>query len=158
MGQSRAVCWPFCHPLWVAPHNLRPCGAVWERAPRAAVPRWQGQGWLTEGVELRDAGALALGLRGGLAYLTLEGGEEVLAKFFGHVRLQVGLHEEAKALVVDGLGKGQRRRMEVPWALQGDAELPVAGCGGVLCRGPPHWANQLQSPSQNCRLPKSQQW
>lgn len=74
---------------------------------------WQGQRWLTAGVELRDAGALALGLGGGLAYLPLEGGEEVLAKLFRHVCLQVGLHEEAKALVVDGLGRGQRV-MEVP--------------------------------------------
>lgn len=74
------------------------------------MPSW-GQGWLTEG-------ALLLGLGGALADLTLEGSEEVLAELLGHVCLQVGLHEEAEALVVDGLGMGQRRRrrMEVPQA------------------------------------------
>lgn len=109
----------------------------------------QGQGWLTEGVELRDAGALLLGLRGGLAYLTLEGGEEVLAKLFGHICLQVGLHEEAKALVVNGLGRGQRRMTEVPWEHHGGAELPAEGArpvpwvpltGHISCRALPKTA------------------
>lgn len=60
--------------------------------------------------------ALLLALGAGLADLTLEGGEEVLAELLGHISLQVGLHEEAEALIVDGLGSGQRRRrrMEVP--------------------------------------------
>lgn len=57
--------------------------------------------------ELRDAGALALGFGGCLAALPLEGREEVLAELLGHLRLQVGLHEEAEALVVDGLRGAQ---------------------------------------------------
>lgn len=99
----------------------------------------QGQGWLTEGGELRDAGALALGLGGGLAYLPLEGGEEVLAKLFGHICLQVGLHEDAKALIVDGLG---RRTEEdgggdpgTPWgcrAAGGGKAVPWASLTGCI--------------------------
>lgn len=73
---------------------------------------------------LRHTRALVLHLGGGLADLPLEGSEEVLAKLLGHICLQVGLHEEAEALVVDGLGSGQRRRrMEVP---QATMEVPQA--------------------------------
>lgn len=68
---------------------------------------------LTKAAVLSHTGALVLALGGGLADLTLEGSEEVLAKLLGHICLQVCLHEEAEALVVDGLGSAQRRRMEV---------------------------------------------
>lgn len=126
-----------CHPTtwvpvgWCGREPKVPGGA------RQCLAGWQGQGWLTAGMELRDAGALALRLGGGLAYLPLEGGEEVLAKLFGHVCLQVGLHEEAKALVVDGLGRGQRV-MEAP--REGVLCPPLISCRVVL--------------SQNHQLPR----
>lgn len=135
-----------CHPTTSVPmgqHGREP------KVPRHA--QLGSRGWLTKGVVLQDTGALALGLGGGLTYLTLEGGEEVLAKLFRHVCLQVGLHEKVKALIVDGLGSRHRRMIEVPQACHGGADAPVEG--GIL--GPPHWAHQLQNRPQN-QLPKSQ--
>lgn len=95
----------------------------------------QGQSRLTECTKLRDAGALALGLGGCLAYLPLEGREEVLAKLLGHLHLQVGLHEEAKALVVDGLGRAEGRLCGRPRA-RGGGRAPCPPCCRVW--GPLH--------------------
>lgn len=102
-GTGGVVSWPRCHPLEVPPPTLQH-GA----SPRCHIPPAQ----LTKAAVLGHTGALLLALGGGLADLTLEGSEEVLAKLLGHICLQVGLHEEAEALVVDGLGRAQRR-MEV---------------------------------------------
>lgn len=109
---------------------------------------------------LRHTGALVLGLGGGLADLPLEGSEEVLAKLLGHIGLQVGLHEEAEALVVDGLVTEEEEDGGAPGHHGGapghheGAELPVGV--EIHALGPPHWAQQLQSPPQNRWLPKSQ--
>lgn len=95
----------------------------------------RGRRRLTECTELRDAGALALGLGGCLAYLPLEGREEVLAKLLGHLHLQVGLHEEPKALVVDGLGRAEGRLWGRPGA-RGGGRAPCPPCCRVW--GPLH--------------------
>lgn len=94
---------------------------------------------------LSHTGALVLALGGRLADLTLEGSEEVLAKLLGHICLQVGLHEQAEALVVDGLGSGQRRRMEVPQAtMRVQSCMPWAPLTGhINCRPLPKIAGSL---------------
>lgn len=131
---------PFrCHPLQVPPPTSTPVSSVGPSPPCPAG--WQG--WLTEGAVLGHSRALLLALGAGLADLTLEGGEEVLAELLGHISLQVGLHEEAEALVVDGLGSGQRRRrMEVP-----QGTLRVQGGRGASHSEPPSLGTPAAEPS-----------
>lgn len=62
---------------------------------------------LTECIGLRDARTLLLRLWGILADLALEGHEEVLAKLLWDIHLQVRLHEEPEALIVNGLWRSK---------------------------------------------------
>lgn len=116
---------------------------MWEQAQCALVCPAGWQGWLTEEAGLCHTRALLLALGGGLADLTLEGSEEVLAELLGHISLQVGLHEEAEALVVNGLGSGQKRRsMEEP-----QDTMRVQSGRGAPRSGPPSLGTSAAEPS-----------
>lgn len=116
----------------------------------------RGQRGLTECTELGDAGALALGLGGSLADLPLEGREEVLAKLLGHLHLQVGLHEEPKTLVVDGLGRAEGRLWGRPGA-RGGGQSPLPALLPYVGRPPQSGcclpSTQLPRGSPQCRAP-----